>query len=147
MRAAATRRTLFAGAGAVILGSGVTAGFAASVADLVPADTDAELIALCQRYIAADLRHVDLCHQQDAIVQSLSPTMNAEWNRLDDLVLDAGVLMYDLEPQIAAIPASSPAGTQAKAMVLARISRFYKQDQGLAIMRSLLADLLPAGRA
>ena len=81
------------------------------------------------------------------MVQPLSPAMKAEWNRLDDLVLDEGVLMHDLEPQIAAIPATSPAGTQAKAMVFFQISRFYKQDEGLAIMRSLLADLLPAREA
>ena len=50
MSAAPTRRTLFAAASAVVLGGGVTAGAAASVADLVPADTDAELIAACAQF-------------------------------------------------------------------------------------------------
>ena len=99
------------------------------------------------RYVAADLHHADLCRRQDAMAQPLTAALNAEWHRLDDLVLDQGVIMLDLEPKIAAIPAVSQAGVQAKAAAVARMSRFYKDDNGAALLRSLLADLLPAGRA
>lgn len=51
MTTVSTRRSLFAATGAVVMGSGITAGFAASVADLVPTDPDAELIALCDEHI------------------------------------------------------------------------------------------------
>ncbi len=147
MSAAPTRRTLFAAASAAVLGSGITAGVAASVADLVPADLEAELIAFCDRYVRADLQHAELCRQQDLMVQPLSPGLNAEWHRLDDLVLEQAVLMLDLEEKIGALPALSQAGIQAKAAAVARMSRFYKDDNGAALLRSLLADLLPAGRA
>lgn len=43
---ATSRRSLFAATTAVVMGSGITAGIAASVADLVPADPDAELLSL-----------------------------------------------------------------------------------------------------
>jgi len=145
MSAVATRRTLFAGAGAVILGSGVSAGVAASVADHAEADT--KLIALCTRYVEADLHHAEMCQRQDAMPQPLTPALNAEWHQLDDLGLEQGVIMLDLEPRITAIPALSQAGVQAKAAAVARMSRFYKDENGGAMLRSLLADLLPVGRA
>ena len=51
------RRTLFAAASAVIMGGGITAGAAASVADLVPTNPDAKLIELCERFNAIERRH------------------------------------------------------------------------------------------
>ena len=48
------RRTLFAAATSVVIGSGITAGAAASVADLVPPDTDADLIAACAHFNALE---------------------------------------------------------------------------------------------
>lgn len=48
------RRALFAAAGAVVIGSGITAGAAASVADLVPAEPDADLIRLCGEFVALE---------------------------------------------------------------------------------------------
>ncbi len=145
MSAAPTRRTLFAGAAAVVLGTGVTSGVAASVADY--AEADAQLIASCEGYVTADIRHAELCQQQDAMVQPFTPVLNAEWHRLDDLVCEQGVIMQDLEEKIAALPALSQSGIQAKAAAVARMSRFYKDENGAALLRSLLADLLPAGRA
>lgn len=145
--ASSTRRRLFGGAAAVVIGGGITAGAAASVADLVPTDPDAHLIALCALYVEADVRHQELCNQQDAFVQPLTPASNAEWGRLDDLALAQGGVMLDLEPLITTISATSPAGLQAKARVVARMSRFYKDDNGAGLLRSLLSDLLPAGRA
>ena len=50
MRAASTRRTLFAAAGSVVMGSGITAGAAASIADMVPrGSADAHLLAVCAK--------------------------------------------------------------------------------------------------
>lgn len=51
-----TRRTLFGGVAAVVIGSGITAGVAASVADLVPAGPDNDLIRLCAKALANDAR-------------------------------------------------------------------------------------------
>ena len=48
------RRTLFAAAGAVIMGGGITAGAAASVADFVRTNPDADLLALCGKAEDAD---------------------------------------------------------------------------------------------
>ncbi|MGI4794898.1 MAG: hypothetical protein ACRYG8_12650 [Janthinobacterium lividum] len=50
------RRSLFAAASAVVLGSGITAGAAASVADLVPAEPDADLIRLCAAFDVLERR-------------------------------------------------------------------------------------------
>jgi len=47
------RRTLFAAASAVIIGSGISSGVAASVADFVPVDPDADLIEACQSALIA----------------------------------------------------------------------------------------------
>ena len=140
------RRSLCAAASAVVIGSGITAGAAASVADLVESD-DAHLVSLCTRYVEADLRHAELCSQQDAMVQPLTPALECEWRRLDGLVLDAGIIMLDLEPRIAAIPAVSTAGIQAKAWAVARMSRYYKESNGASLLRSLLTDLMPPGQS
>ena len=139
---ASRRRTLFAAAGAVIMGGGMTAGAAASVADLVPQSADLLLIELCTRYVQADLRYQAMCARQDEIATS----HDAEWQRLDDLVLDEGVIMLDLEPQITAIAATSPAGIRAKATAAAHLTRFLKDSDGGAMLRSLWADLLPASQ-
>lgn len=147
MSAVSTRRTLFAGATAVIVGGGITAGAAASVADLVGSVPDGQLVALCAGYVKADIRHAEICEMQDSMLQPLTPALDAEWSRLDDLGLEQGLIMLDLEPKITAIPAVSQAGVQAKAAAVARMSRLYKDDNGAALLRSLLADLLPAGRA
>lgn len=50
------RHALFAAASSVVIGSGITAGAAASVADFVPSHPDADLISLCARAEAADDR-------------------------------------------------------------------------------------------
>lgn len=54
-RAVSSRRSLFGGAAAVVLGSGITAGVAASVADYIPAEVepDAALIAACHSALTA----------------------------------------------------------------------------------------------
>lgn len=62
MSATATRRTLFAGASAAILGSGITAGAAASVADLVPSNPDAELLLLCAQFDRLERQLQDACN-------------------------------------------------------------------------------------
>ncbi len=55
MTNATTRRSLFAAAGAVVMGAGITAGAAASVADLVPveAEPDAALLSMRAELLAA----------------------------------------------------------------------------------------------
>ncbi len=131
------RRGLLAGAGLLALAGGAT----------IAPGPDAYLVSLCARYIEADMRHEVLCGQQDAMDQSISSANNAKWSRLDDLVLDEGAVMLELEPQIAALPATSPAGIRAKAHAVSRMSRLYKDDNGAELLRSLLSDLLPAGRA
>ena len=55
MRPAATRRSLFSAAAAITLGSGITAGFAASVADFAETP-DAQLIALCAEFDVLERR-------------------------------------------------------------------------------------------
>lgn len=54
-RALSSRRKLFGGAAAMVLGTGITAGVAASAADLVPAELepDAELLSLRSELMAA----------------------------------------------------------------------------------------------
>ena len=68
MTSVSSRRTLFAAAGAVILGSGVTAGAAASVADLVPTETDAELIRFCRELVDVELAYRAIYDGPDAIL-------------------------------------------------------------------------------
>ncbi len=51
MANATSRRSLFAGATAVVMGAGITAG-----ADMAPVNQDAELIALCERFNVIELR-------------------------------------------------------------------------------------------
>ena len=46
-----TRRSLLAAVSAVTIGSGITAGAAASVADFVPSSPDADLLAACADYL------------------------------------------------------------------------------------------------
>lgn len=86
------RRTLFAAAGAVILGSGITAGAAASVADLVPADRDADLIRLCDEFIRLELHRraifdgptaIEDDDQADAASLIVSRQMNRVLERIE----------------------------------------------------------------
>ena len=88
MASVSTRRSMFAAAGAVVVGSGITAGFAASVADFAepPYEPDVALITLCREYIEHGVQHSVLCAKQDAMQGQLTVAQNAEWNRLDDLV-------------------------------------------------------------
>jgi len=93
MSAAATRRTLFAGAGAVILGGGITAGAAASVADFAEPASQSPIMtagrrlpALVARYHAADrcddaaaLRPAyDLVQKTADEILTMTPTTIAE---------------------------------------------------------------------
>ena len=51
------RRTLFSAASSVVIGSGITAGLAVSVADLVPVNPDADLIRLCREMVDLELAY------------------------------------------------------------------------------------------
>ena len=67
-RAVSMRRTLFSGAVAVVIGSGITAGAAASISDLAPTDPDAALIALCAEIVAIEHAWWEIHGGPDAIV-------------------------------------------------------------------------------
>lgn len=83
-----------------------------------------------------------MCDRQDEIATS----DDAEWERLDDIVLEEGVIMLDLEPRIVSLAATSPAGIRAKAAAAARLTSYLKDDNGGLLLRSLWADLLPASQ-
>ncbi len=110
MSAAATRRTLFAGAGAVVLGGGITAGAAASVADLVPIDPDAALIAICDEIVAIELACFEIYDGPNAIVgDDAAKAASAPLNLRMDALLD------EMEP----LRAVTAAGVLARARALA----------------------------
>ena len=107
------RRTLFAAAGAVIMGGGITAGAAASVADLVPASQDADLIAIGAeaRPIVADYERLQTkwwrLGSTDPQIESCAAEMDGPHNQLCDLAERA----RDMQ-------ASTPDGWQAKAVLI-----------------------------
>jgi len=77
MRAMPTRRSLFDGAAAVVLGGCITAGVAASAADFLPGEgADAVLLALCTHAEAADNRSINAFHSQTARGRVSKPTFS-----------------------------------------------------------------------
>ncbi len=110
MSVAPTRRILFAGASAVILGAGITAGAAASVADLVPTDPDAELIRVCGEIVAVE-------RAWNAIYDGPSAIVDDTAAKAASAGFDArmGVLLDEME----SIHAVSAAGVLARAKALA----------------------------
>lgn len=110
MRGAATRRTLFAGAAAVVMGSGITAGAAASVADLVPVEADAVLVRLCSEFVVLELA-------SRAIYDGPNPITDEDKARAASAPLEAkmDILLNEMEP----IHAVSAAGILAWADALA----------------------------
>ena len=103
-----TRRTLGAGLFATIIGSGITAGAAASVADLVPSDPDAELLSLRAELTAAvaDAGHSNMIEDwsDDEMTRSANRLGDACWAIVDapraqtpaGLALKAAACMHQL---------------------------------------------------
>jgi hypothetical protein len=115
-------------AGAVALASPVAA-VPALAATPAPADPDAALIALCGRF-------------------------RAEWaamNHLpddDDVTDAAGDCLWQVEDEIAELPATTTRGLAAKAGVIRTAYRGTMADASEGILDSLLRDIVaPAGEA
>lgn len=82
------RRTLFAAAGAVILGSGITAGAAASIADFAE-QPDAELIRLCAEFDALERRRQNVANSAKTIEEETAADLVwAEISLQQDPMLD-----------------------------------------------------------
>ena len=132
---ASRRRTLFAAASAVILGSGIAAGAAASVADLVPVDPDADLIEACQSALIA----IEKQNVLTAPFETLSPDhphYRAHCNAAYERVYEISQAEY--HPAIARavdLSAHTLAGLRAKAGLV-----FDTEDEQLGI--SLARDVL-----
>ncbi len=107
MTNATTRRSLFAGAGAVVMGAGITAGAAASVADLVPveAEPDADLVRLCGEFIGLELQWRAIYDGPEAVkdddeAEALSTSIGERMNAMmDDMkgmqaTTSAGILAW-----------------------------------------------------
>ena len=74
------RHALFAAATSVVIGSGITAGAAASVADFVPADTD--LITACNEYLRIQRAFSAYCESYgDSDIKDDDPN----WSMLDPI--------------------------------------------------------------
>ena len=108
-----SRRTLFAAAGAVIMGSGITAGAAASVADLVPANPDVQLIAIGDQARPCVAQYEQLQTKWWSM-QCGDPGLTACAAEMDI----PHVRLCDLAEQARDIQASTPQGWQAKAVLI-----------------------------
>ena len=113
MSAVPTRRTLFAAASAAVIGSGITAGFAASIADMVPHSADAELveIAAAARPCAAQYERLQT---KWWTLQCGDPDLGACAAEMDG----PHERICDFAEQARDIPASTPEGWQAKALLI-----------------------------
>ena len=135
------RRRFGAGLLAVVAGSGITAGAAASVADLVPANPDAELVSLCAQFDRLER------HRQDAT----NAATTVEEDEAADLIW--AEVREQQEPILARI-CSTPAesleglGAIAASLVLWDGELFVECDEPdacmneklkLALLRSVLA--------
>ncbi len=135
------RRSLFAAASAAVIGSGITSGVAASVADLVPTETDAELIAACGRFCELERDFEVAC-----LIDDEAGT---------DVHTRPIIAMSDaLAERMIAMPCTSLAGVQALARALAAWDRELltdapAEDMGELITSHLVTRLLalPAGSA
>ena len=108
MSTAATRRTLFAAASAVILGGGITAGAAASVADY--AEPDAELICLCSEFVRLHGRWFAIFD---------GPNCIRDEDRAEAASLEIGKLMHFVLDRMDDLHATTAAGIAARAHALA----------------------------
>lgn len=116
MRAASTRRTLFAAAGSVVMGSGITAGAAASIADMVPrGSADAHLLAVCAKAEEED-RLLSAADRQHDLMQKCGSAAEVSKAR-DQTDVHFGAFI-ELAEQAAGIPAFTMDGMRAKARVL-----------------------------
>ena len=132
-RTVSSRRSLFGGAAAVVLGIGITAGVAASAADLVPSDTaDTVLLAICARAEEADrlLRDADSRHRE--LTGKLARAVRDQ----SDMHFDAFVSLAD---QAAAIPALTMAGMRAKARIVYLNADMHRKANDLQAL--MLRDL------
>lgn len=111
-RALSSRRKLFGGAAAVVLGGGITAGVAANATDLVPSEgVDAVLLALCARAEEQDR----LLREDDGRQRELTGRAARALRDKSDTHFDNFVALAE---QAAVIPALTVAGMRAKARVL-----------------------------
>ena len=110
------RRALLAAAGAVFIGTGVTSGVAASVADFAPSDTaDVNLLLLCAKAEEEDR----LLREADRRWRDLRCDLTGKQERAardkSDAHFDAFV---DFAEQASVIPALTVAGMRAKARIV-----------------------------
>lgn len=85
---ASRRRTLFAAAGAVILGGGISSGVAASVADYAET-SDAELIRLCAEFDVLERRRQNVANSAKTIEEETAADLVwAEISLQQDPMLD-----------------------------------------------------------
>ncbi len=147
--AGSRRRELFAATTAVVVGSiitsGVAAGAATSVADMVPAKADADLIRLCREFVRLELA-------ARAIYDGPNPITDDDEARAASAPLNAK--MYTLLDKMEPIRAMSAAGILARADALAAHngdfggSFDYPESAAGRLLACLLRDAAAlAGRA
>ncbi|RKK03304.1 hypothetical protein EBE87_27735 [Pseudoroseomonas wenyumeiae] len=106
------------------------------------AETDAELLALCRRYMTAERRYTFLCDQEEIAQEAGQKEREA---RIGDLIRRAVEYQQDLLAQIVDTPARTVGGVRAKAKVcMSRVQTWatgsvMESDQP---MWSLCRDLL-----
>lgn len=127
---ASRRRTLFTAAGAIVLGGGITAGAAASVADLVE-QPDTELIIACGRFCELEREFDAACLIDDeaGIDVHTRPIVATS-----DALVERMITM----------PCTSLAGVQALARALAAWDRELLTDAPAEDMGELLKSHLVA---
>lgn len=123
------RRSLLAAASAIVLSSGITAGVAASIADLAPAEPDAELIAACGRFCELERDFDAACRIDDEGGTSV-------------LAKQIVAISDDLVERMIAMPCNTLAGVRALAQALAAWDRELLTDAPAHDMGELITSHL-----
>ena len=123
-RAVSSRRSLFGGAAAVVLGGGITAGVAASVADYAETP-DAELIAMGAEVRACAAQYDRLLSKWWTL-QCGHPDLEACANSMD-IPNDR---LTELAEQACKFQASTPEGRQVKAMLARHLMTVEHSAEG-----------------
>ena len=126
MSSVSTRRKLFAGASAAVVGSGITAGFAASIADVVPPRADAQLIAIGAQARPCVAQYARLQTKWWAL-QCGDPGLTACATEMDG----PHDRISDLAEQAVDIPSSTPEGWQAKAVLIRHLMTVEHNSNGV----------------
>ena len=138
---ASRRGTLLAAVSAVVMGGGVTAGVAASAADLLPGEAaDAVLLALCTHAEAADDRSIAVLDALGCDMPGSDPRWSAAYDESGRIFDECRASMN----KAAEIPFQTAEGLRAKASLALREITCSNEDD-LLLVRSVLRQI--AGRA